>query len=125
MDAYDPLIGPDPGEWLALDEAERIDLVEDYHRRARVPLPRRRRRAHAAFHVGVENQLAEGVEPVRHTLERMLREGLDRHDAVHALASVLAEHVFQLSKGTRSPSDGNEAYYRDLERLTVDSWRTG
>ncbi len=30
---------PHPQEWLALDEGERIDLAEDYHRRVRVRHP--------------------------------------------------------------------------------------
>ena len=36
---YDPLDAPEPEEWLAIDEAERIHLAQDYHRRARVRLP--------------------------------------------------------------------------------------
>jgi len=32
---YDPLEAPDPEEWLELDEHERIELVRDYHGRAR------------------------------------------------------------------------------------------
>ena len=33
---YDPLEAPEPEEWLAIDEPERIRLALDYHRRARV-----------------------------------------------------------------------------------------
>ena len=32
---YDPLEAPEPEEWLGIDEAERIRLALDYHRRAR------------------------------------------------------------------------------------------
>jgi hypothetical protein len=61
---YDPLQTPEPGEWLSLDENECIRLVKDYHRRARIRLPNRK--AHALFHVIVENQIALGDEiPVR------------------------------------------------------------
>jgi len=45
---------------------------------------------HGVAHVIVENQIAAGdstVEPV--TLARLMREGLDRHDAIHAIGSVL------------------------------------
>ena len=42
MQRYDPLEAPDPDEWLALDEQERLDLVQEYHRRARIPLPNAR-----------------------------------------------------------------------------------
>lgn len=34
MEYYDPLESPPPEEWLDMDEAERLSLVEDYHRRA-------------------------------------------------------------------------------------------
>jgi hypothetical protein len=30
---YDPLKAPDPEDWLALDEQERIELARDYRRR--------------------------------------------------------------------------------------------
>ncbi len=37
---YDPMQSPDPGEWLELDEQERIDFVTEYHERAGEELPR-------------------------------------------------------------------------------------
>ncbi|MGZ8403660.1 MAG: hypothetical protein ACXWVR_10460 [Rhodoplanes sp.] len=57
---YDPLEAPEPEEWLAIDEAERIHLVQDYHRRARVRLPNEK--LHSVFHVVVENQIVLGDE---------------------------------------------------------------
>ena len=88
MERYDPLKAPDPKEWLSLDEQERIDLVQDYHRRARVELPNAT--GHAIAHVIVENQIALGDElAVERTLNRLVAEGLDRHDAIHAIGSVL------------------------------------
>jgi len=121
---YDPDIAPNPEEWLALDEDERILLVKDFHRRARVRLPNAN--AHAAMHVAVENQIALGDSlPVRRELERLRREGLDRHDAVHAIASVLADHMFTLvNKPQAISGDPNEAYYRALSRLTAHKWRS-
>ena len=71
-----------------MDEAERIRLVEHYHRTARIKLPSVK--AHSTFHVIVENQLAENVEPVVRAMNRLTNEGLTRHDALHAIASVLA-----------------------------------
>jgi len=70
---YDPLEAPEPEEWLAIDEAERIDVVKDYHRRARVRLPNEK--LHAVFHVVVENQIALGNEiPVQSTVQRLMAE---------------------------------------------------
>ena len=79
---YDPLEAPEPEEWLAIDEAERIRLALDYHRRARVRLPNEK--LHAVLHVVIENQIALGDEiPVQHTAQRLMAEGLDRHEAIH------------------------------------------
>jgi hypothetical protein len=59
---YDPDKAPDPKEWLALDEQERIRLAKNYHVARRIKLPNAN--AHAAFHAVVENQIAEGSGPV-------------------------------------------------------------
>ena len=126
MNRYDPLLDPDPTEWQALDEEEQLQLVEAYHRRARAPVPEGGARAHALFHVVVENQIALGDEiPVRRTLERLMAEGLDRHDAVHAVASVLAGHMNDLLRGPEPDptEDPNTAYYAQLEALTAETWR--
>lgn len=121
MKRYDPLDVP-ADEWLDMSEGERLCFVEDYHRRARVPLPNLL--AHASFHVIVENQAALGDEiPVRRTLDRLMNEGIDRHEAVHAVASVLAEHMSDLARNPPSQPDPNARYYAALERLTVESWR--
>ena len=122
MDRYNPLEAPASEEWLDLDESERIALVERYHRRARIPLPNLK--AHATFHVIVENQAALGDEtPVRRTLARLVEEGVDRHEAIHAVAAALSEHVYDLVRAASPPSDPNASYYAALEKLTVKSWR--
>ena len=122
MDRYDPLAAPASEQWLALDESERIALVESYHRRARAVLPNRT--AHATFHAIVENQAALGDEtPVRRTLARLVEEGVDRHEAIHAVAAALAEHMFDLFRAASPPSNPNASYFAALEKLTVESWR--
>jgi hypothetical protein len=123
MKRYDPDTAPNPEEWLALDEDERILLVKDFHRRARVQLPNAN--VHAAMHVAVENQIALGDSlPVKRELERLKRDGLDRHDAVHAIASVLADHMFTLVNEPQAiAGDPNEAY-KALSRLTAHKWRS-
>ena len=119
---YDPCQNPDPAEWLALDEAERIILVRDYHEEDGIDLPNLQ--LHAAIHATVENQIAMGDEiPVRRTLERLLGDGLDRHEAVHAIGSVLAAHFYALMKETDLGPDPNAVYYRELESLTAEGWR--
>jgi hypothetical protein len=119
---YDPHENPDPAEWLALDEAERIVLIGHHHREAGVKLPNLQ--LHAAIHAVVENQIAMGDQiPVRRTLERLLGEGLDRHDAIHAIGSVLASHLHAIMTKTELGPDPNDAYYRELESLTAERWR--
>ena len=123
MIEYDPAVDPDPVEWLELDEGERIALVEDYHENAGIIVPNQL--LHATFHVTVETQVAMGDElPVRRTLRRLIREGLDRHDAIHAIGSVLAQHVFDIvkTKGKES-GDPNPRYFAAVEALTAAAWK--
>ncbi len=120
MNTYNPLKAPDTKEWLALDSQERIVLVEQYHKKARVVLPNRV--LHAAMHAVVENQLAEGIPVVQEALSRLMAEGLDRHDAVHAIASVLAEHTWRLLRNEPVGSDPNEQYLQAVRVLTAKRW---
>jgi hypothetical protein len=121
MEHYDADQPIDPEEWTALDEAERSYLVERFHRKRRIRLPNSR--LHAAIHVVVENQVAIGSEiPVQSVLARLMGEGLSRHDAIHAIGSVLAGHMFDLMKGTAEGQDVNAAYYQRLKELTAKDW---
>ena len=121
MEHYDPDKPIDAEEWMSLDEDESASLVEQYHRKKRIKLPNAG--MHATFHVVVENQIALGDEiPVKKTLARLLREGLSRHDAIHAIASVAASHIFDLMKHGTTSEDANTDYYRELEELTAESW---
>ena len=121
MNAYDPLDAPNPGEWLALDEGERLRLVIEHHRQTGVELPSEE--SHAAIHVVVENQAALGDEvPTQATLARLMREGLDRHNAVHAVGSVLITHVQGILGDAGEEPDPNTRYFGDLKRLTAAKW---
>jgi hypothetical protein len=119
---YDPDLIPDPAGWLALDEGERIMLAEAYHRRAGIEVPNAK--AHATIHVVVENQVALGDElPVRRAIERLMTEGLDRHEAVHAVGNVLAAYLYDLLKEDAPQPAKLDAYKEAVERLTAESWR--
>jgi hypothetical protein len=120
---YDPEIAPDPTAWLALDEQERIRLAEAHHRGARIRLPNVK--AHAVFHAIVENQIAEGLEPVIRALARLTNEGLSRHDALHAIGSVVSEHLFD-TMNANAKDDTNTIqtrYNAAVERLSANEWR--
>jgi hypothetical protein len=121
MKTYDPDVGPSGAEWLAIDEAERITLVESYHRRRRIRLPRLT--VHATIHVVVENQIALGEAVVIDALARLRNEGLTRHDAVHAVGMVLAGQIYELLKAPPDDtSDPNPPYFDRLRRLTAAEW---
>jgi hypothetical protein len=116
---YDPDVAPDPSRWQEIGEDERILLVEAYHRRAGIELPNMT--VHASVHAIVENQVAMGDKlPVRRKIEQLMGEGLDRHEAVHAVASVVAARIHRTLNGGEPD---NAAYDEDVERLTAESWR--
>ena len=117
---YDPDRAVDPKAWLELNEGERIDLALDYHKRARIELPNAK--VHAVIHAVVENQAALGGEyPVGEKLRQLMEEGLNRHDAIHAIGSVLMQHLLDVMQD-RAEGDLNEPYLRDLATLTAKKW---
>ena len=120
---YDANERPHSATWLELDENERIDAVMDYHRRAGVKLEDLK--LHAITHVVVENQVALGEPtPVSATLNRLVDEGLDRHEAIHAIASILMSIVFDVSHDPAAGGDINARYSRELAKLTAAGWRS-
>ncbi|MDH3664717.1 MAG: DUF1841 family protein [Alphaproteobacteria bacterium] len=120
MDAYDPLRPPSIADWTELDESERLDLVLAYHRRQGDDLPNPD--VHAVAHVIVENQVALADEtPVAAVMERLMQEGLDRHDAIHAVGSVLMGALHEAAQDDRE-TDLTSAYYRELMQLTAEKW---
>jgi hypothetical protein len=111
-------------DWLGTDEGERIELVSAYHRRKKIELPNAQ--LHAVIHVVVENQLALGEERVVKTLSRLQGEGLSRHDAIHAIGSVLAENLYELmQEEDASTGAPYQRYLERLQRLTAKHWRAG
>ncbi len=122
MRRYDPDMAPDPAIWLSLDEALRLQLVQAYHSKQggfgqNLVL-------HSAMHTVVENQVAmrEPVE-AQEALQRLTGAGLSRHDAVHAVGYVVAEHIFPMLKARDAAAPFDlDAYCTALRRLTVAEW---
>jgi len=121
---YDADRAPDPEAWLQLDEQERIDLAIKYHRRYHLVMGGSPK-LHGVAHVIVENQVAMGdATVVPATLARLMHEGLDRHDAIHAIGSVLVGIFFDVATEKVDASlDINARYGRELAELTAASWR--
>lgn len=116
---------PDPVEWLEWDESERAAAILEAHEfdlPEGHPIPEGSWQLHAMFHCIIENQLAANDPPAaRETLARLRREGVPRHDAIHALASVVAEHMQNaLSSQTEV---GVPALEKDYRALDASVWR--
>ena len=118
---YDPDFPLDKEQWSDLDESEQIDLVVDYHRRTGETLPNLE--VHASLHVIVENQVLMNDEtPIAAALGRLINDGLDRHDAIHAIASVLSKTMFD-AMNSKPDDDISARYFREVAELTVAKWR--
>jgi hypothetical protein len=79
-------------------------------------------KAHAVFHVIVENQIAENLESALRAIVRLRVEGLDRHDAIHAVASVLFEHVQDLINATADAGNAHAVYDAPRNDRQQGSW---
>jgi len=118
---YDPESDVPAELWLSLDETDRVRLAEEHHKRA--GMKAKARHLHAVFHVIAENQVAMGdAIEAEATLRRLMAEGLDRHDAIHAIAGVAAAHFHAAVKNRQMPADPNAAYNADLRRLKASEW---
>jgi hypothetical protein len=101
-------------EWLALDEATRLTLVEEAHERHRWPVGENAR-VHSAMHVIVENRLAANEVPVVTAYDRLRAAGVDRHAAIHALASVVASQLFDILAEKREHVPEDDAAFATLD----------
>ena len=118
---YNPLEAPDAEQWLALDDGEKTQLVLEYHTRARVEVPNAN--MHATLHVIVENQIALGDETlVQLKARQLMAESPDRHQAIHAIASMLIGHLTEAMKIPGPAADANQRYYAALGRLNAQKW---
>lgn len=119
--SYNPYEGPDAKSWLQLDEMTRLLLVTDYHMQAGDDLPNVH--LHATIHVIVENQSALGDDyPVRATLNRLVNEGLDRHEAIHAVGSILMKYLHEAATANTKSPGFSDRYFEEVKQLTARQW---
>jgi hypothetical protein len=114
---YDPDVAPSSSEWLALDEGERMALVQQAHDSAMPNLA-----LHAAIHAAVETQIAMNLPSVVGAAERLQAQGLDRHDRIHAIGAVLAGHMWEMLQADPAAGDPNAKYFAALDELSVETW---
>ena len=124
MEDYNPRNAPNPAEWLAIQESERIDMVLFFHDEVEDELPEDGKTLHSVIHVVVENQIALGVEPVGNAIARLSRQGLSRHEAIHAVGAVLSRDIYDLMQNGQEAFDQTR-YRRRLEKLTAKRWKKG
>ncbi len=124
MDKYNPDKPIDPSEWLEIDEAERIGLVRDFHETLEDEMPDDALSIHSTVHVIVENQLAMGVELIPETIAKLTRQGLDRHEAIHAIGAIISEDIFNIVKCTTQELSPKK-YRRRLDKITAKRWLKG
>jgi hypothetical protein len=119
---YDANTAPDPEAWLATDESLQLAAIEAHHRALAADLPNPR--LHATMHVIVENQLAANVPAEsRATLERFMAAGVTRHEAIHAIGSVVADALWSVLR--RKETVDRDAMIAALARLDPSDWRGG
>src|SRR5262249_53461317 len=80
-------------------------------------------KVHSDLHVVVENQIAMGKTfPAEKVFARLMTQGLSRHDAIHAIASVVTKHFYNIMKHGSAGPDPNADYVRRLENLNAEDW---
>ena len=124
MDIYNPNKIVDAENWLALDEGIRIELVHDFHSNLDLELTEDALRLHSSIHVIVENQLAMGVDLIPETFAKLTRQGLSRHETIHAIGAIISEDIFDVMKGNTKEFSPKK-YRRKLEKLTAKRWLKG
>ena len=124
MYEYDPSIEPDKAAWLEATESERLSAVLEFHENSNDSLDESALNIHSSIHVIVENQLAMGVELLPETMEKLMRQGLDRHEAIHAIGAIMCEDINEILRGEKAEFSPKQ-YRRKLEKITAKRWRKG
>ena len=124
MEKYDPINSIEPEEWLALEEQDRIDQVRSFHETLDDEMASDALSVHSTIHVIVENQLAMGVELIPETIAKLTRQGLDRHEAIHAIGAIISADIFDVLQGNTQEFSPKK-YRRKLEKITAKRWVKG
>ena len=128
MDTYNPDKKMNPETWLALDEDEQQELIEEYVLTEELDLGDDVSfTLHAAAHTLVETQLAMDEKDTVDAYDRLIRQGLKRHETIHALAAVIFEGVHQsMQENMNEPgADLTIRYKSRLRKLTAKKWLKG
>ena len=111
---YDPERPPDSRAWLTLELEERVRLVESYE--LSVAPKASAVETNPWLYVLVENYIAQGADHVLKAMDRLQTQGLSRHEAVRAIASVV---MYWERKSRDEGGELNAA----INALSADTWR--
>ena len=125
MKYYNPDKPLNVSEWLVLDDDQRKLLVSDFHESTEEEFQDDSALTmHSYMHVVVENQIATNVDLVSETVTKLVRQGLSRHEAIHAISAIIVEYIFEMLNGSKSEFCPKK-YRRKLEKITAKRWRKG
>ncbi|WP_163373043.1 hypothetical protein [Endozoicomonas acroporae] len=125
MKYYNPDKPLNVSEWLVLDDEQRKILVSNFHLSTEEEFQDDGALTMLSYmHVVVENQIATNVDLVSETVTKLVRQGLSRHEALHAISAIIVEDIFDMLKGTKSEFCPKK-YRRKLEKITAKRWRKG
>jgi hypothetical protein len=118
---YDASVAPDLSKWRTIKDRAKIHAIEDYHLLAEPDPDPESFMNHVAVHLTVEEHVAAGDPPeVGEAMARLMNEGLSRHDAIHAIGTVIFDVLDNLSGKTETFD--LQAYKQGLSELTVEKW---
>ena len=90
-------------------QSDRINFALDSHHNSAADLLNQSSTLHASIHVVVENQLALNTEFIPETLAALMKLGMSRHNAIHAIGAVILE---ELQSATQGGETFTSAQYR-------------
>lgn len=119
---YDADVNPDPVLWISTRKEERWQAIERYHVESSACFGDDVG-FHAFMHSLVEEMLmSEQMPSVGAAFARLRTEGIQRHQAIHALAYRLRNLISKLSEGAELTQDDSDAAIQEIDQMTAASW---
>ena len=115
MREYNPAKSPDRQQWMALDKTRQLELVRQAH--TDMDAGESAVASHCGMHSAVETQIAENSPGVRNAMGRLRKQGISRHNAVHAIGLVLIQHMRRMATSQDEPDVANSHYQTKLTEL--------
>ncbi len=123
MIEYNASNEPDSQAWIELSEDDRIVLIENYVQKYESNIKEEAILLHSSIHMVVENQIAENYEATKEAYSRLIRQGLSRHETIHAIGAVVSEDIYDRLK--KKTEFNHVAYKNRLRKLTAKRWEKG